>query len=212
MRCRDIYWALREATIVTAEREGFQIVHMSIQRDHLHLLVEADHKAALLKGSAGSRSLQRDRYAELCHVGFGHDGDRSVHCILSVTQDPCCLLGAGVLDRRPGRPMEPRASDLVVGQAGCTCGENGGNEVAAGATGSAAELPVTRKAAARREMYRSFRRAGPRGAREDQGARRSARSWLRDQLPVATRRWSCNADPSGDRHAVRGHCEARRCR
>ena len=53
MRRRDIYLALREATLVTAKRDDFRIVHMSIQRDHLHLLVEADHKAALSKGVRG---------------------------------------------------------------------------------------------------------------------------------------------------------------
>jgi len=50
LRRRDIYLALREATLVTARREDFRIVHMSIQRDHVHLIVEADDKAALLKG------------------------------------------------------------------------------------------------------------------------------------------------------------------
>jgi REP element-mobilizing transposase RayT len=53
MRCRDIYLALREATIITAKRGDFRIVHLSIQRDHIHLLVEADHKAALSKGIRG---------------------------------------------------------------------------------------------------------------------------------------------------------------
>jgi REP element-mobilizing transposase RayT len=53
MRCRDIYLALREATIVTARREDFRIAHMSIQRDHVHLLVEAEHKAALSNGIRG---------------------------------------------------------------------------------------------------------------------------------------------------------------
>ena len=53
MRCRDLYLAVREATIVTARREDFQIAHMSIQRDHIHLPVEADHKAALSKGIRG---------------------------------------------------------------------------------------------------------------------------------------------------------------
>ena len=53
MRRRDIYLALREATIVTAKRADFRIVQMSIQRDHVHLLVEADHKAALSKGIRG---------------------------------------------------------------------------------------------------------------------------------------------------------------
>jgi len=53
LRCRDLYLALREATIVTAKREDFRIAHMSIQRDHLHLIVEADSKAAISKGMQG---------------------------------------------------------------------------------------------------------------------------------------------------------------
>jgi len=53
LRRRDIYLALREATIVSAGREDFRIVHMSIQRDHIHLIVEADDKAALSKGVRG---------------------------------------------------------------------------------------------------------------------------------------------------------------
>jgi REP element-mobilizing transposase RayT len=53
LRRKDIYLALREATIVTAKREDFRIVHMSIQRDHIHLIVEADSKGALSKGIRG---------------------------------------------------------------------------------------------------------------------------------------------------------------
>jgi REP element-mobilizing transposase RayT len=53
LRRRDLYLALREATIVTAKRQDFRIVHMSIQRDHLHLIVEADRKESLSKGVQG---------------------------------------------------------------------------------------------------------------------------------------------------------------
>jgi REP element-mobilizing transposase RayT len=53
LRRKDTYLALREATIVTARREDFRIVHMSIQRDHIHLIVEADHKDSLSKGIRG---------------------------------------------------------------------------------------------------------------------------------------------------------------
>ena len=53
LRRREMYLALREATIVTAKREDFRIVHMSIQRDHIHMIVEADSKAALSKGVQG---------------------------------------------------------------------------------------------------------------------------------------------------------------
>src|SRR6185503_722709 len=53
LRRRDIYLGLREATIVTAKREDFRIVHMSIQRDHIHLIVEADSKDSLSQGVRG---------------------------------------------------------------------------------------------------------------------------------------------------------------
>ncbi len=53
LRCKDMYLAIREATIASARREGFRIVQMSIQRDHLHLIVEAESKAALSSGVRG---------------------------------------------------------------------------------------------------------------------------------------------------------------
>jgi REP element-mobilizing transposase RayT len=53
LRRKDMYLALREATIVTARREDFRIVHMSIQHNHLHLIVEADSKGALTSGVRG---------------------------------------------------------------------------------------------------------------------------------------------------------------
>jgi len=53
LRRRDLYVAVRHATIVSAKREDFRIVHMSIQRDHLHLIVEAEGKGALSRGVQG---------------------------------------------------------------------------------------------------------------------------------------------------------------
>ena len=59
LRKRVTYAALREATITVAAREmsenengngAFRIVHISIQRTHVHLLVEADDKTALSRG------------------------------------------------------------------------------------------------------------------------------------------------------------------
>ncbi|MBX3155039.1 MAG: transposase [Deltaproteobacteria bacterium] len=57
LRKRHMYRALREATLTVARRElnfaehgAFRIVHVSIQRTHVHLLVEADHKMALSRG------------------------------------------------------------------------------------------------------------------------------------------------------------------
>jgi REP element-mobilizing transposase RayT len=53
LRRRCVYQAVREATLTTARREDCRIVHLSIQRTHVHLLVEADDKAALAKGMQG---------------------------------------------------------------------------------------------------------------------------------------------------------------
>jgi REP element-mobilizing transposase RayT len=57
LRKAHMYRALREATISVAKRElhdrrdgAFRIVHISIQRNHIHLLVEADNKTALSRG------------------------------------------------------------------------------------------------------------------------------------------------------------------
>ena len=53
LRRRHTYKAVRESTLTTARREDFRIVHLSIQRNHLHLIVEAEHRAALAVGMQG---------------------------------------------------------------------------------------------------------------------------------------------------------------
>jgi REP element-mobilizing transposase RayT len=50
LRRRDIYHAVRGATLVVASREDFRLVHISIQGNHIHLLVEADGKKSLSRG------------------------------------------------------------------------------------------------------------------------------------------------------------------
>ncbi|MDQ3340951.1 MAG: transposase [Myxococcota bacterium] len=58
LRKRLMYAALREATITAARRNEevehvqgrFRIVHISIQRTHVHMLVEADNRTALSRG------------------------------------------------------------------------------------------------------------------------------------------------------------------
>ena len=53
LRRRCVYQAIRQATLTTALRDDFRIVHLSIQRTHVHLLVEADDRAALAHGMQG---------------------------------------------------------------------------------------------------------------------------------------------------------------
>jgi putative transposase len=49
LRRRDLYAAIRDATITVAKHGTARIVHLSIQRTHVHLIVEAKHKTALAK-------------------------------------------------------------------------------------------------------------------------------------------------------------------
>jgi REP element-mobilizing transposase RayT len=53
MRRRSLYKAVRDATITAALRERIRIVHVSIQRTHVHMLVEAENKRALARGMQG---------------------------------------------------------------------------------------------------------------------------------------------------------------
>jgi REP element-mobilizing transposase RayT len=53
LRRRCVYQAIREATLTTARREDFRIVQLSIQRTHVHLLVEAENARALSSGMQG---------------------------------------------------------------------------------------------------------------------------------------------------------------
>jgi REP element-mobilizing transposase RayT len=50
MRRRDAYRALRKAMLVVLARADFRIVHLSVQANHVHLLVEADSSLALARG------------------------------------------------------------------------------------------------------------------------------------------------------------------
>jgi REP element-mobilizing transposase RayT len=84
LRTRDAFMAIREAAITVLKHEAFRIVHLSIEGTHLHLLVEADSRAAVSTGmqafeisaakhlnSACSRAggwWQRKRAARLGHA------------------------------------------------------------------------------------------------------------------------------------------------
>jgi REP element-mobilizing transposase RayT len=53
LRRRAMYKAMRAASIIAAVRERFRIVHLSLQRSHVHMIVEAETKAALARGMQG---------------------------------------------------------------------------------------------------------------------------------------------------------------
>jgi REP element-mobilizing transposase RayT len=52
MRRQQAYAVIRHALGCVAAREGVRIVHISIQANHLHLVVEADDRRALARGMA----------------------------------------------------------------------------------------------------------------------------------------------------------------
>jgi putative transposase len=53
LRRRATYHAIRRATLQVAERADFRITQLSIQRTHVHMLVEANDKRALARGMQG---------------------------------------------------------------------------------------------------------------------------------------------------------------
>src|SRR5678815_3917306 len=53
LRRRELYKAMRDATVTAAIRERIRIVHISLQHTHVHLLVEAEDKRALARGMQG---------------------------------------------------------------------------------------------------------------------------------------------------------------
>jgi REP element-mobilizing transposase RayT len=50
LRRRNAYAAVRRAANVVLARTDFRVIHISIQANHVHLIVEADNKAALATG------------------------------------------------------------------------------------------------------------------------------------------------------------------
>jgi REP element-mobilizing transposase RayT len=53
LRRRRVWSAVVYALAITLRRTDFRICHISIQRDHIHLIVEAENKAALARGLQG---------------------------------------------------------------------------------------------------------------------------------------------------------------
>ncbi|HEY4239826.1 MAG TPA: transposase [Kofleriaceae bacterium] len=53
LRTRDLYRAIRAATIVVEKTQAMRVVHASVQSNHVHLVVEADDQRVLAKGMQG---------------------------------------------------------------------------------------------------------------------------------------------------------------
>jgi REP element-mobilizing transposase RayT len=73
LRTRHAYRAIRRAVDLCRARTDFRIAHMSIQSNHVHLLVEADDKRALARGMQGfaisaAKHLNRELHRARGHV------------------------------------------------------------------------------------------------------------------------------------------------
>jgi REP element-mobilizing transposase RayT len=53
LRRRDVWKAIQWALAITVRRSDFRICHLSIQGNHIHLIVEADDARALARGMQG---------------------------------------------------------------------------------------------------------------------------------------------------------------
>jgi REP element-mobilizing transposase RayT len=131
LRRRRMYKAMRDASITAAMRERFRIVHISLQRTHVHMLVEADHKVALARGMQGFQisaarhintalgdSVRRRRgkvFADRYHVEVIRSPTRARHAIAYVLgnwrkhgEDRTGLPSTWLVDPFPSR-RPPRA-------------------------------------------------------------------------------------------------------
>jgi REP element-mobilizing transposase RayT len=103
LRTRDAYMAIREAAIAVFRREGFRIVHLSIEGTHIHLLVEAAHRKAL---SCGMRAFQgsaaKHLNAAFSKAGSWWERKRAVR------------LGHALPERRKGRVFTDRYHETVI--------------------------------------------------------------------------------------------------
>jgi REP element-mobilizing transposase RayT len=70
LRQRDGYEAIRAALLHFVNGAAFRVVHISIQRNHLHLIVEAAHRDALRRGMQSFAI----RAARALNESFGREG------------------------------------------------------------------------------------------------------------------------------------------
>jgi len=66
LRRPEMFRAIREASVCAAVRERIRIVHVSVQRTHVHMIVEAANELVLARGMHGfqisaARHINRDR-------------------------------------------------------------------------------------------------------------------------------------------------------
>lgn len=71
LRRPDAYHAIRRSMYAVIERNDFRIVHISLERDHLHLLVEADDHVSLWEGVRAFESSAAQRLNRAISLAAG---------------------------------------------------------------------------------------------------------------------------------------------
>jgi REP element-mobilizing transposase RayT len=71
LRRPDAYHAIRRSMYTVVERSEFRIVHISIERNHLHLIVEADDHVALWEGLRTFQSSAAQRLNRAISIATG---------------------------------------------------------------------------------------------------------------------------------------------
>jgi REP element-mobilizing transposase RayT len=71
LRRPDAYHAIRHSMYAVVERASFRIVHIGIERDHLHLLVEADDHESLWEGVRAFESSAAQRLNHAISIAAG---------------------------------------------------------------------------------------------------------------------------------------------
>jgi REP element-mobilizing transposase RayT len=72
LRRPDAYHAIRRAIYPTLERSDFRIVHLSIEDNHIHLIVEADNHVALSTGIRAFESSAAQRLNRAIALATGN--------------------------------------------------------------------------------------------------------------------------------------------
>jgi len=103
LRTRSAYMAIREAAITVLKHEAFRIIQMSIEGTHIHLVVEADSRAALSAGmKAFEISAAKHLNAEFSRAGGWWQRKRAAR------------LGHALPKRRKGRVFSDRYHETFI--------------------------------------------------------------------------------------------------
>lgn len=105
LRRRAMYKAIRKATITAAQNQRIRIVHISLQRAHIHMIVEAAGREALARGMQGFQ-ISAARYINRAL------GQENAHATIGVVESsPTCAAWRGP---RRGGGTPPRRGCVFV--------------------------------------------------------------------------------------------------